>query len=148
MDRFTQLCKKHGLKITPQRAAVYAALKNSKEHPNADQIHKQLLHSFPNISLDTVNRTLITFARIQIIDIVEGQGDPRRFDPNREEHHHFYCLSCNKIFDFHDPDLDRIPLPEEITQTFTITGKRLCLTGYCKNCRHQAEHTPVSAEHF
>ncbi|HKJ97798.1 MAG TPA: Fur family transcriptional regulator [Desulfotignum sp.] len=143
MDRFTRLCKKNGLKITPQRAAVYAALKNSKAHPSADQIHKQLLHRFPNISLDTVNRTLITFARIQIIDIVEGQGDPRRFDPNREEHHHFYCLSCNNIFDFHDPDLDQIPLPEDITQTCTITGKRLCLTGYCKNCHPQTAQTPA-----
>ncbi|MCF8112539.1 MAG: transcriptional repressor [Desulfotignum sp.] len=138
MDRFTQLCKAHGLKITPQRVAVYNALKTSKEHPSADKIHKQLVCDFPSISLDTVNRTLITFARIQIIDVVEGQGEPRRFDPNREDHHHFYCLSCNKIIDFHDPDLGQIQLPKEITCTFTITGKRLCLTGYCDHCSHQA----------
>jgi Fur family transcriptional regulator, peroxide stress response regulator len=138
LDRFAQSCKAHGLKITPQRVAIYKALKASKEHPSADKIHKHLLHDFPNISLDTVNRTLITFARIQIIDVVEGQGDPRRFDPNRKNHHHFYCLSCNKIFDFHDPDLDQIQLPEKVTASFTITGKRLCLTGYCDNCRNHA----------
>ncbi len=145
MDRFTQQCKAHGLKITPQRLAVYETLKNSKEHPSADRIHKLLLHSFPNISLDTVNRTLITFARIQMIDVVEGQGDPRRFDPNREDHHHFYCLSCNTIFDFHDPDLEQLLLPESITQTCTITGKRLCLTGYCEDCRQRAAQTKASA---
>lgn len=137
VDRFTQLCRSHGLKVTPQRVAVYKALKKAKDHPCADRIHKQLLTDFPNISLDTVNRTLITFAKIRIIDVVEGQGDPRRFDPNLEDHHHFYCLSCNTIFDFHDPTLAQIPLPEDITRSFTIIGKRLCLTGYCARCRHQ-----------
>jgi Fur family peroxide stress response transcriptional regulator len=140
VDRFTQLCKTHGLKVTPQRVAVYKALKKAKDHPCADKIHKQLLTDFPNISLDTVNRTLLTFARIQIIDVVEGQGDPRRFDPNLETHHHFYCLSCNTIIDFHDPDLTHIQLPEDITRSFTITGKRLCLTGYCARCRN---HVPA-----
>lgn len=138
VDRFTQLCRTHGLKVTPQRVAVYNALKKAKDHPCADNIHKLLLTDFPNISLDTVNRTLLTFARIQIIDVVEGQGDPRRFDPNLEDHHHFYCLSCNSIIDFHDPDLTRIQLPEAITRSFTITGKRLCLTGYCDRCQNQA----------
>jgi Fur family peroxide stress response transcriptional regulator len=138
VDRFTQLCRSHGLKVTPQRVAVYKALKKAKDHPCADKIHKQLLADFPNISLDTVNRTLLTFARIKIIDVVEGQGDPRRFDPNLETHHHFYCLSCNAIIDFHDPDLTYVQLPEEITRSFTITGKRLCLTGYCSQCRNHA----------
>jgi Fur family peroxide stress response transcriptional regulator len=142
MGRFSQLCRDNGLKVTPQRVAVYKALKKAKDHPCADNIHKLLLADFPNISLDTVNRTLLTFARIQIIDVVEGQGDPRRFDPNLEEHHHFYCLSCNSITDFHDPDLTRIQLPEAITRSFTITGKRLCLTGYCDQCRN---HPPAGS---
>lgn len=134
MDRFIQLCKAHGLKVTPQRAAVYTALSTSKEHPSADRIHKSLLDAFPNISLDTVNRTLLTFARLNIIQVVEGYGDPRRFDPDLEDHHHFYCLGCNKIVDFRDPDLDRLELPRDIVENFTITGKRICLTGYCREC--------------
>lgn len=142
MNRFTQLCREHGLKVTPQRIAVYKALKDAKDHPCADSIHKLLLSDFPNISLDTVNRTLLTFARIHLIDVVEGQGDPRRFDPNLDEHHHFYCVSCNTIIDFHDPDLTHIPLPETITRPFQITGKRLCLTGYCDRCRN---HAPAAA---
>jgi Fur family transcriptional regulator, peroxide stress response regulator len=138
VDRFTQLCRTHGLKVTPQRVAVYNVLKKATDHPCADRIHKQLLCDFPSISLDTVNRTLITFARIGIIDVVEGQGDPRRFDPNLEDHHHFYCVSCNAITDFHAPDLKQIQLPDDIVRSFTITGQRLCLTGYCDQCRHRA----------
>ncbi|MCG8636535.1 MAG: transcriptional repressor [Desulfobacterales bacterium] len=135
MEKFYTQCKANNLKITPQRVAVYKALSSSLSHPSADQIHKALKKEFPNISLDTVNRTLLTFAKANMIDVVEGHGDPRRFDPNQESHHHFYCISCREIFDFHDSTIDEITLSPEVEEKFTITGRRLCLSGYCDTCR-------------
>ena len=135
MDLFYKKCKANKLKITPQRVAIYKVLTASVSHPSAEQIHREVKKQFPNISIDTVNRTLLTFAGAHMIDIVEGHGDPRRFDPNQKTHHHFYCVSCHKIFDFQDNLLDRVPLPPEIEKNFLITGKRICLTGYCDHCR-------------
>lgn len=135
MEEFYAQCRANNLKITPQRVAVYKALSSSLSHPSADQIHKELKKEFPNISLDTVNRTLVTFAKAGMIDVVEGHGDPRRFDPNRGTHHHFYCISCREIFDIHDSALDRISVSPELEKKFTITGKRICLSGYCDKCR-------------
>ncbi|MDD9302271.1 MAG: transcriptional repressor [Desulfobacter sp.] len=135
MNTFYEQCKANHLKITPQRVAVYKALSSSLSHPSTDQIHRELKKDFPNISLDTVNRTLISFAKANLIDVVEGHGDPRRYDPNQESHHHFYCVSCRKIFDIHDNSLDCLTLSPEIEKKFTITGKRLCLTGFCDQCR-------------
>ena len=141
MDQFYEQCRANNLKITPQRVAVFKALSSSLSHPSADQIHKELKKEFPNISLDTVNRTLITFAKADMIDVVEGHGDPRRFDPNRESHHHFYCVSCREIFDFHDTTLDQIPVSPDIERKFRITGRRVCLTGYCDKCRSHGDKT-------
>lgn len=135
MDFFLAKCKAHHLKITPQRIAVYKALKQSGDHPSADTVHKEIKKQFPNISLDTVNRTLLTFSQIHLIDIVEGQGDPRRFESNLDDHHHFYCLGCNRIFDIFDDQLNRINVPETVKKNFTVTGKRLCIKGFCKECR-------------
>ena len=137
MDPFLEMCKVNQLKITPQRVSIYKLLASSKAHPSADQIHKQLKADFPNISLDTVNRTLITFANAGIIRVVEGHGDPRRFDPNVSDHHHFYCISCRHIFDFQDKTLDQLTISPETQARFFITGKRVCLTGYCDTCRPQ-----------
>lgn len=138
MEDFYNLCRENNLKITPQRVSVYKLLASSTAHPSADQIHKTLKKDFPNISLDTVNRTLITFASAGMIRVVEGHGDPRRFDPNTDDHHHFYCLSCRGIFDFKDEALDRISISPETRARFTITGKRVCLTGYCEECTGQS----------
>lgn len=135
METFFEQCRANQLKITPQRTAIFKALTESKTHPSADQIHKELKQDFPNISLDTVNRTLLTFSRAGMIDVVEGHGDPRRFDPNLAAHHHFYCISCHQIVDVYDKHLDQITLSPEVESRFTITGKRVCLTGLCDRCR-------------
>ena len=134
METFIRHCKAHQLKITPQRVAVYKVLQASTDHPSADRVHRLIKEEFPSISLDTVNRTLLTFAKVGLIDIVEGQGAPRRFESNLEDHHHFYCLGCSRIFDIFDQGLSRIPLPESVEKEFTVTGKRLCIKGYCKEC--------------
>lgn len=138
MDLFYQKCKANKLKITPQRVAIYKVLTASSVHPSAEQIHREVKKQFPNISIDTVNRTLLTFAGAHMIDVVEGHGDPRRFDSNQKEHHHFYCVSCHKIFDFEADLLEGLTLPPDMEKNFLITGKRICLTGYCDQCRSKA----------
>ena len=90
LNQFINKCKQHNLKITPQRIAIYQELIKSKSHPSADAIFKIIKKQFPAISFDTINRTLLTFYSIGIVDVVEGKGNPRRFDPNSKNHHHFH----------------------------------------------------------
>ncbi|NIT41784.1 MAG: transcriptional repressor, partial [Gammaproteobacteria bacterium] len=97
---FESICREHGLSITPQRVAIYKELLSSLEHPSAIMIYKKVSEYYPNISLDTVNRTLLTFHKIGLAKAVGGTGDPKRFDPNLEPHHHFRCISCGEIIDF------------------------------------------------
>jgi len=135
IERFTENCREHHLKITPQRIAIYRRLQDNRQHPTADTVYRELKSEFPSISLDTVNRTLLTFADIGIVDIVEGHGSPRRFDPDRSPHHHFTCIRCGTITDFHDPRFDALEIPRDIAERFTVTGKRVCLSGICERCR-------------
>ena len=92
----------------------------------------------PDISLDTVNRTLLTFSKIGIVNIVEGNGEPRRFDPNIKNHHHFRCIKCNAIIDFDYKLYDNIEVPEKINKKFVVRNKKVLLEGYCNKCRKKA----------
>jgi len=134
LDQFIDKCKHHHLKITPQRIVIFKSLMNSKEHPSAEMIHKKVKKEFPSISLDTVCRTLTIFTEIGIVHTAEGHGDPKRFDPNLEPHHHFYCLGCGRLTDFYSETLDQVKIPDEIKQRFNIVHKRLVLNGYCEKC--------------
>lgn len=131
---FIEKCKQHNLKITPQRTAIFNQLRRSKNHPSADLIFQEVKKLFPNISLDTVNRTLLTFSEVGIVDVVEGHGNPRRFDPDTASHHHFYCIRCGGITDIFNEEYDNLKTVDEIEQRFIIFSKRVVLSGICDKC--------------
>jgi len=135
MDFFRKKCKENNLKVTPQRSVIYKELLKSNDHPNAEVLFNRVKNIFPDISLDTVNRTLLTFSEIGMVNIVEGYGDPRRFDPDIENHHHFRCVNCNKIIDFDYKSYDKIKVPEKINKKFMVLNKKVLLEGYCNKCR-------------
>ena len=132
---FESICREHGLSITPQRVAIYKELLSSLEHPSAIMIYKKVSEYYPNISLDTVNRTLLTFHKIGLAKAVGGSGDPKRFDPNLEPHHHFRCVSCGKIVDFKSESYDTLEVPPELEEKFVVMEKIVHLEGYCDNCK-------------
>jgi Fur family transcriptional regulator, peroxide stress response regulator len=137
MDIFYRRSKEHSLKITPQRTAIYEELLKAKDHPSADVIYRRLAKKIPNISFDTVNRTLLTFSQIGIANIVEGYGQPKRYDPDLDTHHHFRCIQCNSIIDFHNKEFDNLTVPEEINKEFTVINKKVVLEGLCSKCRRR-----------
>jgi len=139
MDAFRARCRKVGLKITPQRMAVYKALIESKEHPSAEAVYRNIKKRLPNISLDTVNRTLLTLSEIGVAFVVEGSGDAKRFDGNLESHQHFKCIKCKRIVDFYHKPFDNIPIPKSISKKFTVLKKTVYLEGICDSCRKERE---------
>ncbi len=134
MNAFQAKCREAGLKVTPQRMAVYKVLIESKRHPSAEMVFRKVRKVIPNISLDTVNRNLLTLARIGAASIVEGSGDVKRFDGCLETHQHFKCIKCRRIFDFHYKPFDNIAVPKNISRKFTVLRKTVYFEGICDLC--------------
>jgi Fur family peroxide stress response transcriptional regulator len=140
-DAFLTRCREKGLKITPQRMAVYQALLETDEHPSAETVFRRVRRTFSSISLDTVNRTLATLSEIGLAFAVEGSGDARRYDANLENHQHFKCLACKRIVDFHHKPFDRIHVPKTVRNKFTIVRKTVYLEGFCNRCKDSPNPT-------
>ncbi len=134
LELFWWKSKETGLKITPQRTAIFQELLKARDHPTADNIYQRIVKKIPNISFDTVNRTLLTFSKIGMIKVVEGYGQAKRYDPDMGLHHHFRCIRCGRIIDFHNRDYDSIAVPAEICQRVTVTSKKVVLEGLCGKC--------------
>jgi Fur family peroxide stress response transcriptional regulator len=134
MEAFRARCRETGLKVTPQRTAVYKALLETTEHPSAEVVFRQVRRVFPSISLDTVNRALLTLSDIGVAFVVEGTGEAKRFDANLKNHQHFKCLKCRHIIDFHHEPFDRIEVPENLAGRFTVLRKTVYLEGLCDMC--------------
>ena len=131
---FRDRCKRHSLNITPQRTAIYQELIKAKDHPDSEDIYKKIKNVFPEISLDTVYRTLSKFAEIGLIHLVEGYGEVKRYDPDINNHHHFRCRQCNKIIDFRDESYDNLRVPNAFQKNFRVTNVKIILEGTCDEC--------------
>lgn len=131
---FKSTCKKVGLKITPQRIAIYKELLKSIDHPSIETIYSRVKKKIKNISFDTVYRTMLSFLEAELINIVEGTGEQKRFETNLSNHHHCRCIKCHKIIDFDTNLKNDLKIPNEIKQDFIILRERIVLEGVCKNC--------------
>jgi Fur family peroxide stress response transcriptional regulator len=134
VQHFIDACRQHQLKITPQRMAIYRALVDADQHPTADVMFQTIRNEYPSISFDTVNRTLLTFAAIGLVDVVEVFGGPKRFDPNVDDHHHLHCVVCGRIIDFDHKNYADLEVPAAIARRFTVISKRVVLKGLCETC--------------
>lgn len=133
----TEKLKKAGLKVTPQRLAVFEALTSTTAHPSAEIVYKEVKKLYPNISLDTVSRTLQKLAENGLAITIPGSGDAKRFDGDIGTHHHFRCLSCKRIIDFNHKPFDNFTIPEQIDSNFVVISKTVLLEGICDSCMNE-----------
>jgi Fur family peroxide stress response transcriptional regulator len=105
---FREQLKQKGLKITPQRIAVYEAVVALKNHPTAESIIDYIKKNHPNISVGTVYKILDSLVENQLLKKVKNEKDVMRYDAILQQHHHLYCTETEKIEDFEDPELDKI----------------------------------------
>ncbi len=131
---FKKICREKKMKVTPQRTAIYKELLKSKDHPNVETLYKRIRKTFPDISFDTVYRTLSFFHEIGIADIIEGLTATRRYEGNTDRHYHFVCQKCGRIYDIENVSFD-FRVPKEIMQNYNINNVRILFDGICKNCQ-------------
>lgn len=134
MDEVSDLLRRKGVKLTPQRLEILAEVLRAKDHPSAEDVHRRIRPRLPTVSLDTVYRTLDTLADLGLIAKLEVLDDRARYEPDRSPHHHFVCASCRKVIDFSWPELDRLAIPAAAKGWGRIAGRHLELRGICRDC--------------
>ncbi|MDA2920033.1 transcriptional repressor [Desulfobacterota bacterium AH_259_B03_O07] len=135
VNSFINECKKLGIKVTPQRIAIYKELTNTTDHPSTDEIFKKIRTYYPNISLTTIYRTLETFEKLGLISVVNILYNAARYDANLEPHHHLVCVVCKKVEDFYDNSLANLNIPKEALLDYKLLGYTVQINGICTECR-------------
>ena len=96
-----------GLRSTPQRQAILAAFRGgAAEHLSADEVFAHASTSLPGLSRGTVYATLAEFTEIGLVSAF-GTPEPVRYETNVEQHGHFRCRLCLRVYDVDVPVPDR-----------------------------------------
>ncbi len=120
---------------TKQKVAILRVLKTTKRHPTAEWVYERVRRQIPNISLGTVYRNLKLLKQEGAILELGSAGTQSRFDGKAENHYHFRCRQCRRIFDVAEP-VDR-EIDERLAQKtgFEVFEHRLEFQGLCKDCQ-------------
>ncbi|MEQ9618808.1 MAG: transcriptional repressor [Deltaproteobacteria bacterium] len=137
VHEFIERSKDLGLKVTPQRIAIYRELASTNQHPSTENIYKKIKDYYPNISLTTIYRTLETFEKLGLISVVNVLYNAARYDANLDPHHHVVCTECKKVEDFYDESLSNLDVSDMTMNGYRIKGYSMLLNGLCKDCRDE-----------
>lgn len=134
LTSFTELCRRTGIRVTHQRTEVFRDVAGTEEHPDVESIYRRVRRRVPQISLDTVYRTLRLFEEKGLVSRVGYSGDRVRFDAKADPHHHFICTRCGRVWDFQSRELDAFRPPGSVSALGAVESVHIDLRGLCRAC--------------
>lgn len=138
MNALIKKLKSNNCKITPQRMAVYQAIKESTDHPNAESVFKKLYLTYPTMSLATVYKSLELFSKLELIQVINIGENSFRYDGKTEEHQHIVCTKCSKIEDLNSSIFKDLTVKVQGISNYEIQKQQLCFYGTCSDCIKKA----------
>ena len=137
-DELTAMFREHGLRVTPQRQAIFRLLDGDDTHPTVESLFDRARAEMPTISLKTVYQTvhdLEALGEVHVLDLGTGSV---RVDPNVEDdHHHLVCAACGRVRDL-PVEFDGLHVPMRYRRDFTVDAVQVIFRGHCEQCAHQS----------
>jgi Fur family peroxide stress response transcriptional regulator len=135
-DFFRDQLKEKGLKVTPQRVAIYESIVNLKNHPTAENVIEYIKSNHPNISVGTVYKVLDSLVENSLLKKVKTEKDIMRYDAVLSNHHHLYCVETERIEDYEDENLNELIndyFKNKKIKNFNVQEIKLQITGKFNN---------------
>lgn len=127
--------KDRGLKHSTVRDVVIEEFLRAGTHVSIEQLLERVRARVPGTGYSTVYRTLRLLADQGLATERDFGGAHTLFEPADTHHHdHLVCLSCGKVQEFEDVEIEK--LQEKVARRlgFEIASHRLELYGRCSSC--------------
>ena len=134
VDDLTERFRARGLRVTPQRQAIFRLLQGDATHPTVESLHERARTDMPTISLKTVYQTVHDLESMGEVGLIHLGTGSVRVDPNVESaHHHLICTVCGRVRDVL-VDVRDVRLPARDRRGFTVSDVEVHFRGVCEEC--------------
>ena len=138
-DALVSLFRRQGLRITPQRRAIFELLAGGDSHPTAEEMYQRLASRMPDISRTTVYNTIRELVALgELVEVEDRSESATRYDTRTATHHHLSCLGCHALIDI-DHDFEGLDLSTEEASGYRVIRRQVTFYGYCPACRRKKQ---------
>ena len=134
---FEHYLKERELKFTAQRQRIFDRAFETHDHFSAETLYGWLAEEDgPRVSRATVYRTLALLVEGGFLESLDvGSGELVYEHVAGHKHHdHMVCVSCGRIEEFHDKEIERLQIENARSKGFVMVDHDLRLFGYCRVC--------------
>ena len=122
------------MRFSKQRDLILNIVKDTRTHPTADYVYENARKELPNVSLGTIYRNLGQLVENNQLKSLNIDGTIH-YDAFLDDHQHFQCKSCNRVFDIELNTKDFVSKVESNTNHI-IDGCQIHLVGICNDCQN------------
>lgn len=135
-----------GVKRTRQREDVFRVLTEAEEPLTAMEIFRRVITNTQDstYAISTIYRSLSVFEEKHLIEKSTLMGEDMAVYEWKREHHKHYaiCLNCRKKLPLSECPMHSLDICSDM-DGFQITGHKLELYGYCKECQDKESQTKL-----
>jgi Fe2+ or Zn2+ uptake regulation protein len=138
MHHARETLRQAGYRLTPQRVAVWEAVRRGGRHRTAEEIAVEVQQTLPEVNVSTVYRTLELLVGLDLVQETRLAGMATYYEVAPEPvHHHYVCTRCGAVGHFADELLE--PVRRELLEAtdFCVGEAHLTVFGLCAACRQQ-----------
>lgn len=124
-----------------QRNLILDIVKQSYDHPTAEEVYKMAQREQKNIGIATVYRNLNQLVEMGEVNRIPTGTGQDRYDGHLEEHYHLLCTKCGKLQDLR-PAQDKMEALQKLAvETFGLKVsnkaalRSTVMEGVCDTCR-------------
>lgn len=122
-----------GLKATGPRLQILNLFETCGErHLSAEDIYRRLLTDDSDVGIATVYRVLTQFEQAGLLTRHHFEGGRAVYELNQGHHHdHLVCVTCGKVEEFYDPEIEARQEHVAKERGFTIRDHALYIYADC-----------------
>jgi Fur family ferric uptake transcriptional regulator len=132
-SRIEQLCADKRLRMTGQRRTIARVFSATREHLDAEEVHRRAHALGFRMSLSTVYRTLELFATEQILERHDFGDGRARYEEAPHSHDHLIDMETGRVIEFSNEEIERLQRRVARELGYELVGHKLELYGVPAN---------------
>jgi Fur family transcriptional regulator, ferric uptake regulator len=137
-----ELLRRRGLRMTPQRRAIVAAIMRTQGHISPTSLTRTVQGEIPGVNASTIYRTLTLLEEAGVLAHAHLEGGAEYHRAEDAGHVHLECARCGTEDELSLEETDALQRLIEQHRGFVPDLAHFAISGLCADC---ARGTPTSA---